>query len=523
MSKKLASGYRLIFGYLGYFLVLIGIICILPLFMLVAYPNEVNVIWSFLIPGLTSIVIGFALSFFIFKREKCQLGKFQDSVLLVALWILAILVGAVPFFLRGMGTSYFGTTSVTDAIFESTSGYSSTGLTLFEFSADAPGFHIYTTYRSLLLLFGGIGLVLIVTSALSDRYGLKLYTAEGHNDKLMPNLAKSARLILAIYLGYILLGTLSYWLIGGMELFDSFNHAIAAVATGGFSTKSGGLPDIIAAGGVNSVTGIPINGVAINITSIVLMVLGATNFVLHLFLFQGKFKKIIKDCEIRFMGLMILIFVPLFVISIFTTKDSSGNQIYDFATSFEDGAYTFFTSITTTGFSTVHDIKALGETTVILSVIMMCVGGGMGSTAGAVKQYRVVVAFKSFYWSIRDHLSPRGVMYPHYVTRLGEEHDVSKSETFEAYGYTLLYVTVLLGGTVLICIFGQDSIIASDALFEFASALSGTGLSVGITGLRNVGVNWVLIGGMFAGRLEILCIYFAFYRVIRDIFRKETV
>ena len=114
-------------------------------------------------------------------------------------------------------------------------------------------------------------------------------------------------------------------------------------------------------------------------------------------------------------------------------------------------------------------------------------------------------------------------MYPHYVTRLGEEHDVSKSETFEAYGYTLLYVTVLLGGTVLICIFGQDSIIASDALFEFASALSGTGLSVGITALKNVGVNWVLIGGMFAGRLEILCIYFAFYRVIRDIFRKETV
>ena len=112
--------------------------------MLIAYPNEVNAIWSFLIPGLASIGTGFALSFFIFKREKCQLGKFQDSVLLVALWLLAILVGAVPFFLRGMGTSYFGTTSVTDAIFESTSGYSSTGLTLFDFSADATGFNIYT-------------------------------------------------------------------------------------------------------------------------------------------------------------------------------------------------------------------------------------------------------------------------------------------------------------------------------------------------------------------------------------------
>lgn len=524
MKQKNASGYRLIFGYLGVFLILFGLITLMPLFMLIFYPSE-SACWpSFVIPGIFSIVIGGSLSFLIFKRDKLQLGKFQDSILLTLVWVFAILIGAIPFMLRGMGTESFNEVrmSFTDAIFETTSGYTTTGLTVFNLDQNIIGYHVYVTYRSLLHLFGGVGLVLIVASVISDRYGLKLYTAEGHNDKLMPNLAKSARMILVIYIGYILLGTLSYWLIGGMEIFDSFNISIAAVATGGFSTYSGGIPEILSINAKNSITGMSLNEVAINVTSMVLMILGATNFVMHLFLFQGKFKKIYKDCELRFFVLLCIIFVPLFAISIICSSSndlSVGDAIFE-------GAFNFVTHISTTGFSSKISVVEMGQASIFLSIICMIIGGGMGSTGGAVKQYRFVVAFKSLYWSIRDRLSPKIMVHPHTIYRTGSEREVDKDEIFESFGYILLYLVVLVIGSFIILLLVNNKFSVDECFYEFASALSGTGMSIGITNanLKNIiGVRWVLISGMFVGRLEILCIYFAFYRTIRDILRKETV
>lgn len=536
-KDRIAKGYALIFGYLGIFLVLIGIVCLLPLAILPFFPKEYGSLLSFIIPGVFSIVLGIGLSMITVGKEKAQLGKHQDAVLLILVWLSAILIGSVPFMLRGL-TIQFGeahwitfdtskSMSFSDAIFESTSGYSSSGLTLFNFNTALPGYHLFTFYRSLLLLFGGIGLVLIVTSAISDRYGLKLYTAEGHNDKLMPNLARSARLILLIYLGYIALGSFVYML-GGMGPFDAVNHAIAAVATGGFSTREGGIYDIIVAGqnGYKNFLGITPNAFILNANSVVLMILGATNFLLHLFMFKGKIKHIIKDIEIRFFVMISIIFIPLFVVSTL----AAGNPFKD---SLGDGFYYYISSITTTGFTSKLSITQMGNATIFLAAIMMCIGGGMGSTAGAMKQYRVVLSIRSLYWSIRDQFSSKRVLYPHDVYRLGTRRDASFSETHEAQAYILIYTIVLFGGTTLITLLGLKGgpdgvgpLSIGSAFFEFASALSGTGLSVGVTShmfYHSTLINWVLVVGMFAGRLEILCVYFAFYRIVRDIFRKETI
>ena len=532
----MARGYTLIFGYLGIFLMFIGIVCLIPLIMIPFYPSEGGSFLAFLIPGLFSMFVGLGLSFLIFRKEKAQLGKFQDAVLLVSIWLSAIIIGSVPFMFRGLvvsstGISFDASKSMnfSDAIFESTSGYSSSGLTVFDFSHELPAFHLFTFYRSLLLLVGGIGLVLVVTSAISDRYGLKLYTAEGHNDKLMPNLAKSARLILLIYLGYIVVGAVSYWLLGGMTVFDSINHAIAAVATGGFSTRAGGLPEIINAGLPNSL-GVAPRSAVINITSIILMILGSTNFVLHLFLFKGKVKAVAKDCEIRFFGILAVIFIPLFFFAIWSTNYINAGQLAEItftpSQAFSEGAFLFFSSITTTGFSCFIPFKQLGEAAIILSIVMMCICGGMGSTAGAIKQYRFIIALKSFYWSIRDRLAPSNKLYPHNIYRLGKHREVDKDEVYEAYGYIVIYIAVLLVGTIIITILGRGEFSASDALFEFASALSGTGLSVGVTSLgfeNSIAINWTLVFGMFVGRLEIIAVYFAVFRLIRDILRKETI
>ncbi len=533
-SKKIASGYRLIFGYLGIFLILIGIICLLP-FVALIFPNcrsttTFNTILSLAIPSVCSIVVGlFLYLLLIFKREKMQLGKFQDAILLVLIWISAILICSVPFMLSNGSKMSF-----TEAVFESTSGFSTTGLTLFfkdspvgvEFTA-FEGYHLMAIFRAIIQLFGGVGLVLIVTSALSDRHGLRLYTAEGHNDKLMPNLAKSARLILAIYLGYILVGTLAYVFIAGIEPFDAFCHATAALATGGFSTRPAGLIEITNSGIPNFI-GIRPNEIAANTVSCVLMLLGATNFVLHLFIFRGKFKDFFKDCEIKFFGLLIIIFIPIFFAAIMLDGTPENLFNKDPIAALGHSTYLFISSISTTGFSSVGDINTLGKIAVFLTIITMTIGGGMGSTAGSIKQYRFIVVFKSLYWSIRDKLNYKGTIYPHYVNRLGKEHHVSKSESFESFGYILLYITIVLVGTVSIMLFGKGQIQGADAMFEFVSSISGTGISdgvsggIGYTGINLIGVQWTLTLGMFAGRLEIYPIYFALYRSTRDMLRKET-
>ena len=159
-KKKTASGYRLIFGYLGIFLIIIGIIILLPLLIIPFLPllgqsNFNDAKWwpSFVIPASASIIVGCILfSSLVFKKEKSRLGKHQDSLLLVMVWVLAIFISMVPFILRNYN---FFTGEKEDcfsfmaALFESASGYCSIGLTVFDGTMLSPswdGYYIYVLY-----------------------------------------------------------------------------------------------------------------------------------------------------------------------------------------------------------------------------------------------------------------------------------------------------------------------------------------------------------------------------------------
>lgn len=499
MKKSLT--YKLIFGYLGIFLIFIGITCLLPLFLLIFYPNESQYWINFFIPGISTVAAGIGLMQLLRGCKGAKLGKHQDSVMLVLIWLLAINICAVPFMMRS-------DMSFTQAIFETTSGFSTIGLTVYtDFDC-----HLFVFYRSVLTLLGGVGLVLIISSAISDKYGLKLYVAEGHNDKPLPNLKKSAIVILGIYLGIILFGVIAYC-IAGMSLFDAVVHSISAVATGGFSSKPNGLVEV------------PCNSfVAVEIISVVLMVLGATNFLTHFLILTGKGKQAIKDCELRLFVGVTIIFIPLFFVS--TLLNNTANLTV--GESFSYSAFTFFSAITTTGFSNVpimngvSDIKILGESAMFLIVFINIIGGGMGSTAGGVKQYRVAVAAKSFYWGTKARLNHSRMVYPHFIYRCGEEKEITTNDSIEAFGYIALYCSLLIVGTFLLTLFSKMPF--NDCMFEFSNALSSTGLSNGLTAAcrNNPAALWTMIVAMFAGRLEILAIYFALFRVVRDILGKDT-
>lgn len=489
MNKKVTSGYPLIINYLGIFAILIGIINALPLAVILFYPDEVTYLWHFLAPSLVTIMIGLIIMFLFKGRDKGRLERSQDAILVVSIWIMAIVTSAVPFMLTG-------TYNFTQSVFETTSGYSTTGLTVVDVTQTA---HVFLFFRSLLQLVGGVGLVLVLTSAISDKFGMRLYSAEGHSDKLVPNLIKSGRIIMSIYLGYIIIGMISL-IIFGMPVFDALNHSICAVATGGFSTQAGSI------GAYNSV--------GIEVTIIVLMILGGTNFFVHLMLLRGKLKNVIGHVEIKLLGLLLAIFIPLMTINYLTTNQAS------FGESLRVSTFQFISAVTGTGYQTVSGFSAGGMIPVFslgVLILVMVLGAGMGSTAGGMKQYRVALAFKSVWWHIKEQSTHHKTIRTRFISKLGTPTIVQKEDINQNYAFLMVYIFVLVIGTLVFTSYGY-SLTAS--LFEFASALGTVGLSVGITGYdAALGIHWMSIIGMFMGRLEFFVIFVAIARISTDVKR----
>jgi len=488
-QKKITSGYPLIINYLGIFMVLIGIINLLPLFLLIFHPIEAEHAFDFVIPGVASIIIGLFIGFLFRGREKGRLERHQDAVLVVSIWILAILISSIPFFLSG---NY----SFTQSIFEVTSGYSTTGLTVVDVEQSSS---MILIFRSLLQFFGGVGLVLVLTSAISDKFGMRLYSAEGHSDKLVPNLIRSGRTILSIYIGYIIIG-LTMYIIFGMEPFDAFNHAVAAVATGGFSTKAASIGFY--------------NHLGIEIITMILMLLGGTNFFVHLMLLKGKFKHVFKHVEIKLLGLLLVIFIPLLTINLLNYYTGS------FWSALRISSFQFISAVTGTGYQTVSSFHIIPSFFNLALILVMVLGAGMGSTAGGMKQYRVALAFKSMYWNIKEQLSHKKTIRTHFINKLGTKTVVDKDEVLHNQSFLMVYIIVLITGTFIFAAHGNSIF---ESLFEFASALGTVGLSVGITGYHASNtILWTAILGMFLGRLEFYVIFVAIAKLSLDFSKRKV-
>lgn len=482
--------YKLIFFYLSIFVMMIGLIQLFPLLAIPFYPEDSVYAYCFLIPGIASILIGFLSHHLLRNVKVLKLEKHYDSVLVVLIWILAIFISTFPWILKG---DY----NFTQASFEMTSGYSTTGLSVVDVDHTPK---IFLLFRSTTLFVGGVGLVLIITSAFSDRYGLNLYNAEGHNDRLMPNLAKSARVILSFYSAYILFGTIAYVLCG-MPVFDAINTSVAALSTGGFTVIG------------DSIYGY--HSLKIEIITIILMLLGQTNFMLHLFLFKRKWKQFFRHCETRFFLIVSVIFVS------FMTFDLLNSG---YATSLPESlrisAFNFVTTITTTGFVSVRDMKLLPPGFVTFMILGMLIGGNQESTGGGIKQYRVIVVLKGIYHSIRESIMNYHMVISHRIWRLGDKEELTDSEVRSTSSYIIFYFLLFLLGSLIFTMYGYN---LQDSMFEFSSAISTVGLSLGITNYNaSPVILWTAIIGMFLGRMEIMVVFKAFLRIKKDIRNREN-
>ena len=272
MSDSLRSSFLSVIWYIGVALIFVGFVLLVPLAMLFVYPGEMDLCPSYALPSVTVTLAGYLVYFHSNRDGAPSLNRKESGSVIVLVWVLAILVNALPLMTSGL-------LSPVHALFEATSGLTTTGFTVID--ADCCP-KVVLLHRSLMHYLGGVGLILVMTSVISDSCGLGLYNAEGHADRLLAGSARSARAILILYTGVIFVGSLAY-VIEGMPAFDAMNIAVSAVSTGGFAVRSDSLASY--------------DNLAVELTTVVLMVAGATNFLLNFMLAQGRFRSFFKHAE----------------------------------------------------------------------------------------------------------------------------------------------------------------------------------------------------------------------------------
>lgn len=478
----LGSRYRAILGYTGLVLVIVGAIITLPTLVLLAYPRESGLIWDFLLPGITLSVAGGLIWRLLTPRGAVDLNFQEGAVIVVLTWFVAVIAGAVPLTTAG-GLSF------TQAIFESTSGWTTTGLSVVDVTAAS---HIILLYRSVLQLAGGAGLAIITLAALTGPLGVGLSSAEGRSELLVPHVRRSARLVLDLYLGFAAMGFLALSA-AGMEWFDALNHALAALSTGGFSTR------VESIGYWDS----PI----VEAVTAALMLIGGLNFLTGYVLVRGHYRDVAKDGEVRLQAVLLplgsaLIFFGV-AVGLYPT----------FGKAVRVAVFESVTALTTTGFSTVSytDWPSVGW---LVLIAFMIVGAGAGSTGGALKQFRVYVLLRDLLWEVQRMLLPGRVVHELSVWRGGKQQFLSSDQVRRVGALVFLYIATLGIGTTIISAYGYS---LAESLFEFASSLGTVGLSVGITRAdAPAGVLWTEIAGMFLGRLEFFVIFVGLAKLIRD-------
>lgn len=468
------SDAALIGHYIGAIWMVTGCILLVPLIMLIPFPQEAGEAKYFILPGTLCIAAGYFLFHAGKAKYKWKNYKDKENFIVTFAWVMVIFLSSIPFVMTG---KY----NFTQAIFECTSGYSTTGLSVVNVSHTS---HIFLFFRSVMLFVGGIGLVLVVITVLSDRYGMKLFEAEGHSDKMVPNLVQSARVIFLIYSGYITAGTVLYILFG-MNWFDALNHAVAAVSTGGFSTKTDSIGHY--------------HSIGIEVVTIVLMFLGGTNFMVHLALLKGKFKKVYTDCEFR----LSLFIYPL--AAVFLAVAAGCNTVKELPQGIRMGVFQAVSAMSTTGFQTIDSFKDWSSPMLFVIIILMMIGGGAGSTAGGIKQYRICITLKEICWNFRKKIKNKRTIIPQKIIRCGQQIEVDSELYRSNMDFVFLYILFMGAGTLIFTCFGFS---VQDSMFEMASSLSTVGLSVGITGYdAHPLVLWTSTIGMFLGRLEIYIVF----------------
>ncbi|QCI27675.1 TrkH family potassium uptake protein [Caminibacter pacificus] len=329
-------------------------------------------------------IIFFGLILILFRKHHMKLS-IKEAILSVNLvWIMGGVLGAIPLMLLTH-------VSFVDGFFESVSGFTTTGATIYSDISDLPKSALML--RSVMHWIGGMGIIVLsigLLSLINPTASLALFKSEATGitpEKITPKLKQTA---MKLWQVYILITILDLILlkIEGMNWFDAINHAFATISTGGFSTKSESL-------------GYWIHNPWILWTTTIFMLLSGINFIAHIKAMKGDFSGFKNEETKWYIGLFLVLSVALTLVHYFQSND----------TLFFDATNAFFTIssiLTTTGFATL-DYSQWGQAAIAIIFMAMLLGGNAGSTAGGPKIIRYIVMFKNLKFQIKKFLFPNAI------------------------------------------------------------------------------------------------------------------
>lgn len=438
-----------------------------------------------------SAAITGALGAGLFKLKSVQddITAREGFAIVTFAWTATAVFGALPYLLTG------ALASPVAAVFESMSGFTTTGATVFAEIEALP--HGILFWRSLTHWLGGMGIIVLVIAVLPylGVGGMQLFKAEVPGptpERLQPRIAQTAKLLWLVYVGLTAAQT-GLYVLGGMSLFDAVNHSFATLATGGFSTRSASIAAF--------------DSSYIHYVTILFMYLAGVNFSLHFRAATGRWGYF-KDQEWRFFTGVVL-FGALAISAANLYAGSYAHSVAGVQTAVRDGLFQAVSITTTTGFiSADYELWVPGAQAVLLALFF--VGGMAGSTGGGIKAVRVLLLLKATANEIRKHLHPKAIL----LTRVGRK-PVSEDTLANVVGFVMLYLLLCLAGVVVLSFMGLDLLTSVGASL---ATVGNVGPGFGLVGATD-NYSWmsspeltVLSFLMLVGRLEIYTVLVLFHR-----------
>ena len=487
------SDIRTVFRDIGAVFIMIGIVSLIALVVPLYFQEygsytPYDGITSILVTSAVFLLSGLPLYYFFRSADP---ANFKSAMVTAALgWFLVSLIGSIPFWLMPYNTQTMATMDILSGFFESMSGWTGTGLTM----VDNEGLLPYTLqfWRSFIQWIGGVGVIVLTLSILArpGTGSYVLYRGEARDQKTHPSVVSTVRTIWWIFLlytaiGVILLMIVGFALPGEMNAWEALNHAMTAIATGGFSVTDDSIAGF---GGVSQ------------FIIVILMVLGAIAFASHYDLLKGRFKKFLHDPQ--FKALIIIIAVGVLLLTFININEVLNMSLISNA--FPPAAFQFISALTCTGFQSVPTLATWAESAKLLLAFAMVIGGAAGSTAGGIKLFRAILLYKGVGWRIKKAIStPRRV----FVHKLGEKPLSTENAINlinEAAIISFMWI-IILSASILFLSTIYPNYTLGTVIFEVCSAQGNVGLSAGITGYGMAGIaKGMLILNMWVGRLEII-------------------
>lgn len=455
LFRPRGADFKIIGFYTGKLILGIGIVMLLPM-IISLLSREWEPAIDFVIGSSIALSVGYLL--LIFCRTGREMGWMHGMLVVPIAWIAAMVFGAVPMYLSGHFASFF------DAMFDTMSGFTTTGLTLINDLDHLSYGHNF--WRHLTIFIGGQGIVIamltLMTGGASNIYAMSV--GEAREEKILPNLKQTARFIRQISLIYLVVGAAALWIVAlsiGISPLRALFHAVtifmAGFDTGGFTPQSQSI--------------MYYHSIAFEFVTLPIMLAGAINFALYYALFSGNRREMFKNAEL--ITMTITIFAAFSIIAVALAKARVYTENFSL---FRRGFYQLVSAYTSTGFTTVyswHIPDIWGTLGVLTLIVLMGLGASIGSTAGGIKAFRYMIVFKAFTQEIKRMVLPPSAVVVEKYHHL-KKNVVTERLVLNAFIIGVAYIASYIIGAIVAAFLGYS---LTDSLFQSVSAGANIGIS----------------------------------------------